>query len=401
MQAGGAVIAQIDGESVRELFSDIELAEKSIVAIFNKDGRILYRRSSEDISFSSEIIGNSLIESLGKEKIKVAEIESPFDKVTRVYGLARTEKTGNIIVVGIPSSRFYETLWQQIYRQIGITLLILLVALGITLTLAYGILKSLNNLKDATDKFADGNRDTKAPENLSGEIGELGKAFNRMAEQINHREDRLKELDNLKSEFVSSVSHELKTPLTTIKTLVHVLKNNKVNQQEKNEYLEVIGSECDRQILLVSNILDVSQIEAGKNKYQSGKIELNEILKEVCQIEKSNAALKNINLLLEIKNEIPYLKANAEALVRVFRSLLENAVKYSPENEKVIVSTEILENEIAVSISDHGCGIDTADLPYIFDKFYRGRPQLNGNETAQEVKGTGLGLYITKKLSSS
>lgn len=395
---GGAVIAQIEGEAVKELFSDIELGEDTVVAVLNKDGRVLYRRVSKDVSISSEILGTALIESLATEKIKVEEIESPYDGIKRVYGLARTEKTENVVIIGISSQRFYQPLRQQIYRQLRVSFFIILISLGLTLFLAYGILKSLRNLKNATYRFAAGNREAKAPENVAGELGELGKAFNWMAAQINERENSLKELDQLKSEFVSSVSHELKTPLTTIKTLAHVLKENKTDEAEQIEYFNVIAAECDRQILLVSNILDVSQIESGKYKYQLEEVDLEKVLDEAYQLEKLTAKLKNNHLEIKKSGKLPKIRANAEALNRVFRSLVENAIKYTPEGGKIIISTQVSENEAAVSISDTGSGIFAEDLPYIFDKFYRGRPNSENLQSTNQSGGVGLGLYITKKI---
>lgn len=398
LKEGGAIIAQIEGETVKNLFNDIELAESSVVLVFDKDGKLLYRRISAEVSFSSEIGGTSLIESLGDERIKTAEIESPFDGISRVYGLARTQNTENIIVIGISDQIFYEPLRQQIYRQLQIGLLIFMIALGVSLFLGYRILKPISNLKEAADNFAIGNRGFKADEKTGGELGELGKAFNQMADQINQREDRLKELDSMKSEFVSSVSHELKTPLTTIKTLTHVLRENKADDSEKNEYLDIIASECDRQILLVSNILDISQIESGKNLYQLEKVNLKKVLQDVYQSEKATAELKNNRLELDNTLDSLFVKANQQALQRVFRSLVENAVKYTPEGGKINVSTETSANEIIVRISDTGCGILPDDLPKIFNKFYRGRPNSDKTESPNQAGGVGLGLYVTKKI---
>lgn len=395
---GGAVIAQIDGEAVKGLFRDIELSENTVVSILSKDGKVLYRRVLDDVSLSSDIVGTDLIESLGTERINVAEIKSPYDGITRVYGLARTEKADNVVVIGISSHRFYNPLWQQMSRQFLIGFFILLISVVFTLFLAYSIMSSLRKLKKTAYQFAFGNRTAKAPENITGEIGELGKAFNWMAEQINQREDRLKELDQLKSEFVSSVSHELKTPLTTIKTLAHVLKENKGNEKEKAEYLDVISAECDRQIILVSNILDVSQIESGKFNYECSDIDLNQVLQEVYTIEKTSAQLKNIQLKLQVAKNLPSVWANSEALHRIFRSLIENAIKYTADESKIIISAEKAEKEVAISIMDNGCGIISQDLPYLFDKFYRGRPNSAGLSSNNETGGAGLGLYIAKKI---
>lgn len=398
IREGGAVIARIDGEAVKGLFKDIQLGENSVVAVFDKEGRMLYRRSSEQTIVTSEVVGTNLVETLGNNAVAVTETRSPFDGIERVYGLARSETNGHVVVIGISSDRFYQPLREEIFRQLLVGIFIFLFAVGVALLIAYSILNSLRLLKTATFEFATGNKAAKAPENVAGEIGELGKAFNRMAEQINEREARLREIDQLKSEFVSSVSHELRTPLTTIKTLAYVLRNNQLGNVEKTEYLNTISAECDRQIFLVSNILDVSKIEAGTAIYELSETDAREILIEVHQIESSVQDVRNVQFKLNIPEELPAVSANKEALHRVLRLLLENAVKYSPEDEIIEIEARVDGGYVAVSIMDRGCGIATQDLPFIFNKFYRGRPVGDETQSKNQISGVGLGLYIAGKI---
>ncbi len=396
--SGGAIVVQIDGQAVKELFDEVELAEESVVAVMSQDGQILYRRSSKDVTVTSEVLGTALIEALGNDRNSVIETESPFDGVNRVYGIARTEISGNVVIIGTASDRFYDPLWQQVYGQLRINAFILLAAIGVALLVSYSILRSLRSLKTATYMFAVGNREARAPQTDAGELGELGKAFNWMAGQINEREEQLRELDRLKSEFVSNVSHELKTPLTTIKTLVHVLDNGKLDDRERKKHLDIIAAECDRQIALVSNVLDLSQIESGKLKFEISDADVTRLLTELVAEQKTAAGLKGISFDVKLGDKMPTVKSNLDALRRVFRELTDNAIKYTPDGGTINVSAFESGNDVVVAIEDNGCGIHSDDLAFVFDKFFRARPNESASDDVNSAGGAGLGLFVSKTI---
>jgi signal transduction histidine kinase len=247
----------------------------------------------------------------------------------------------------------------------------------------------------------------------SGTIRRLGETFNQMAEQIAYREEELKKLDRLKSEFVSSVSHELRTPLTTIKTLTHVLQRNDIPAAEREEYLKTIAVECDRQIDFVQNLLDLSRIESGAYHIKLAEVDLVELLENCCASQKHAASARNLKLRFDApENNLPLALTDQGALRRIVLSLMENAMKYTPENGEIRISVAPGEERIVIGISDTGCGIDPEDVPHIFEKFYRGnalpaasaasKGDFPGQEECplnnESSSGVGLGLYLVKSL---
>ncbi|HXG84591.1 MAG TPA: HAMP domain-containing sensor histidine kinase, partial [Pyrinomonadaceae bacterium] len=247
-----------------------------------------------------------------------------------------------------------------------------------------------------------------------GTIGEFGLTFNRMAEEITQREEELKTLDRLKSEFVSSVSHELRTPLTTIKTLTRVLQSNKISQPEREEFLETIAVECDRQIDFVQTLLDLSRIESGAYKIALRPVDVAKVLRESVEAHRPAAESRRLKLKFAPPDDLPLALTDAGALRRIVSSLIENAMKYTNENGEITVSAENKGERIAVQIIDNGCGIRAEDLPRIFEKFYRGQPLAAPNSTdfdeafsvggeedfsaVNEAAGIGLGLYLVHNL---
>ena len=403
---GGAVIARVDGKFVSELFREIELSSHTVIAVFDEQNRLLYRRQTSDAPIDPNISTASLLAALGESRSSVIERESPFDGIHRVYGLARTGQSDKVVAVGIPSETLYKPARQQLIRYVVFSLLALLFAIAATLFIERSIVRPIQNLRNAARDLGEGNLSARAPLSIGGEIGETGAVFNAMAQQISEREERLKELDRLKSEFVSGVSHELRTPLTTIKTLAHVLQRGNISQGEQQEYLETISSECDRQINLILNLLDLSRIESGNFKVNLAETDVREVVEACIKLEKHAAKDREQILTVQMQKELPLVSTDKNALQRVLCSLVENAIKYTPEGGSVLVEVQLLDGEVAIKVKDTGCGVLEEDLPHIFEKFYRGRPAVNSDKNAalndviqtNDAPGVGLGLYLSHSI---
>lgn len=406
LKGGGAVVARVSGEAVGELFRNIELSDQAIIAVFDEQGRILYRSQTLERSVDLEASSSPLFAALGSQRAAFLELESPYDGIRRVYGLSRTRASNSIVVVGIPSVTLYEPARRQLMWYITFSILALFAAICAALVTERSIVLPIKRLRQAAQVFGAGNLKARAPLEGSREISELGAAFNSMAEQIAEREERLAELDRLKSEFVSGVSHELRTPLTTIKTLTHVLLRGEETATERREYLETIAAECDRQIDLVLNLLDLSRIESGAYRLNLSKVNPAEVIAACIELERHAAEARGQNIRADLPAELPPVTADKSALRRVICSLLENAIKYSPQGGEIIVRARAAAGEeMAIEVRDEGCGIFQEDLPHVFEKFYRGRPASetmnnpqSGSLPCPEPPGVGLGLYLVRSI---
>jgi signal transduction histidine kinase len=404
MADGNFIVARIDGASASGVFKQLNLPEDNIIAVFDPNSRLLYRSNVSPEQMSADVSDTPLLSALNNKELATAEVESPYDKINRVYGLARIEAAGCVVAVGVPSKNLYAPAERQFWRQLWVGLLITSGAIILVLFIARGIIEPLRLLTDAARGFGAGDLQARVPVSKGSPVSELGETFNQMADRIVAREERQKELDRLKSEFVSSVSHELRTPLTTIKTLTHVLESNHVNQSERAEYLRTIAEECDRQIDFVQNLLDLSRIESGAFRVSMVETDAREILRECVEASYRAALMREIDLELEKPLEdLPTVMTDAGALRRIVSSLIENSMKYTPENGHVTVSAQRRGGKIAVMVTDDGCGISASDLPRIFEKFYRGKPFQPDDSDEEcapenEASGIGLGLYLVKTL---
>jgi signal transduction histidine kinase len=231
---------------------------------------------------------------------------------------------------------------------------------------------------------------------------ESGNAFQRLGlqrELLFHQEEiiKLEELNKLKSYFVSSVSHELKTPLTSIKLfaeIINIKKNLSIEQRE--DYLEIIQGECERLNRLVDNILDFGKIERGAKDYKFEIVNLNNIVDSAINTLNYLLKLKKFNLIY-IKNEDEYnIIADADALTEVFINLIDNSIKYSTDIKEISIKTFQLNNKYCFQISDKGIGISDAEQEKIFDSFYR-----SNDTNVKATGGAGIGLSLVKQIMNA
>ena len=398
IQKGGAVIARIDGAAINELFDSIELSQQVVISVVDSDGRILYRRRGSEAPSDADVSWppiSSVLTSPGKN---VVELTSPIDGIKRVYGVAHVKETGLVALIGIPSSTLYEPARRHFIRYALFGVIALLFAGGAALVIERSVVRPVRRLRSTAQRLGGGELTARAPVRGGGEVGDLAVAFNTMATQIAEREERLTELDRLKSEFVSSVSHELKTPLTTIKLLAHLLQRSGVSEDEKLDYAKTIAIECERQIEFVGNLLDLSRIESGAYKLRRTRVAVDRLISSSVEVERHRAESLGLKLTTNVPADLPAIKGDFEALRRVVRGLIDNAIKYTPEGGEILLSAEPADGMLAIVVRDTGTGISETDLPHIFEKFYRAGSEPAPGEEGTAAPGVGLGLYLAQHI---
>ena len=202
----------------------------------------------------------------------------------------------------------------------------------------------------------------------------------------------LKELDRMKSEFVSNVSHDLRSPLTTIKGFVQLLPKAGPLTPQQQEFSARILKGVDNITELIQDLLDLGKIEAGVG-LEMDACQLDAIINKVVEDLRSQAEAKRQHLDVELPLQLSPVLGNELRLGQVVANLVGNAIKYTPDGGLITVRANNSNGQIVVSVQDTGVGIPLADQPYIFDKFYRVQ-----NEETESISGTGLGLAIVKSV---
>ena len=205
--------------------------------------------------------------------------------------------------------------------------------------------------------------------------------------------DREKNLQKRNAEFVSSVSHEMKTPLAGIKAYVELLADGEAEDEEtREEFLGVIDSQADRLQRLVENLLNLARIEAGVVSVNKHNRSLNEVLEEASQVVQPAADAKGITLTVDLSPLYLGVHADRDMLLQSAINLLSNAVKYTQEGGQVTLRSRNADNMIVYEVEDTGVGLSEEDSQRVFDKFYRVKKDKN------MAQGTGLGLPLAKHI---
>lgn len=206
----------------------------------------------------------------------------------------------------------------------------------------------------------------------------------------------IRSIERMKTAFVSTVSHELRTPLTSIKGFISTLLQDEdgtfFDFQTVREFYHIIDQECDRLTRLISDLLNVSRIEAGRALELNPKpIDLPKLIEKVVTVQKSYT--DKHELVIDIKNNIPIIVGDEDKVDQILTNLTNNAIKYSPKGGTITISAQAEGDLVRVSVADQGMGIPKEHLSKVFDRFHR-----VDNRDTRTVGGTGIGLYLVKHL---
>ncbi|MEW6618986.1 MAG: ATP-binding protein [bacterium] len=199
----------------------------------------------------------------------------------------------------------------------------------------------------------------------------------------------------MKSEFVSIVSHEIRSPLTTMKEFVSLILDEipgKINKTQ-TEFLTIINENINRLTRLINNMLDITRIESGRMELNCQEMNINSVAEDIIKLFQTQAAEKDISIKNLLPQDLPTVYADVDKISQVLTNLIDNAIKFTKESGTVTIKGKKVNNQVEISIIDTGIGIAKEDFPLIFDKFHRLELPTN-----QKVRGTGLGLSISKAI---
>jgi signal transduction histidine kinase len=194
------------------------------------------------------------------------------------------------------------------------------------------------------------------------------------------------------SDLIAELIHELRTPLGSLRTATHILRNKDVSDDQRQKIVQILDDETSRLIDMTSAYLDLARLESGRIEFHSQVFDPRILLEECISLMDARVKDYHLELSLSIPDNLPALKADRDKLKQVILNLLSNAIKYNCPNGEIKLSVESLASELVISISDTGRGIREADLNHLFEKFYRAQP------TEKLASGTGLGLAISKQI---
>lgn len=253
--------------------------------------------------------------------------------------------------------------------------------------------KPIEDMTDATILMSKGDFSIRVEANQNNVIGELVRKFNYLADNLEKNEEESKMLDQMRKDYVANVSHELKTPVTSIRAIAEILNDDELKDSiDKNKYYSMILRESIRLEVLIKDMLELSRLQSGNIAFEKSYVSVNDIINEV--IEKFEIMADDLDIdFITPKNldNIPSIYTNYNRIVQILIILLDNAFKFTASGGVVCLEVSSKTEYLEISVIDSGIGIDKEDIPFIFDRFYKADKSHNSN-------GTGIGLSIAYEI---
>lgn len=274
-----------------------------------------------------------------------------------------------------PFQIWFSRLWMSIVLYVVISAVLVL-------TLANKVVDPVLRLTRATREVARGNFDVQIETERNDEIGGLTRNFNQMVRE-------LRTIEYLRKDFITSVSHELKTPLATIRGYAGLLQNGELSEEERSEYATVIAAEAGRLASMSATMLNLSRLENQERLEDGSPFSLDEQIRRTIVILEPQWSRKSLSFDIDL--EPVEIAGNEGLLQQVWLNLIGNAIKFSPDRGRIEVRAGRESDSVTVVIRDFGLGIEPDDLPRVFDKFFQA-------DRTRSAEGSGLGLSLVKRI---
>ena len=373
----------------------VELADNSLILVADLEGEILVSSALPEGYLKKDKIPKSVIYEAANrlEAENYQTLGGVFSERHRVSPqlLASGEDGGAFGVLFFCSGSLWDSLF--VTRIINATILsclwILVASMAIVYFTTEKTIAPVREMRKAAKSFELGQFDARIPiKGRSDEIGELASAFNKMAASLASHEETQRML-------LANISHDLRTPMTSIMGFVEKILDGTIPEEEQGQYLKIVFAETKRLAKLVSSLFVITKIQAGDKKFCSVSFDICEMARNAIIFLTQEIEEKKLELEFASDEDNIYVAADPEAIRRVLDNLVGNAVKFTPEGGFVKINIENREKEkkAYISVYNTGTGIPAEDMPFVFDRFYK-----SDRSRGVDKSGAGLGLFIAKTI---
>ena len=375
------------------LFSPLSEYSDSCIVLIDKSGSVIFENGDKDLikstKISQEAMGKILEFSTGA---RLSDLEGLFENRRFNYIYPIEEKVSGensikgIIILSSSSSGLQNVHDQIIKVVIVSSLWVFLAAVVIVYFISNRITTGIKQISKAVDSYTKGNFEVRIPVKNNDEIASLAKDFNNMASELD-------KLEKTKNTFISSISHDLRTPMTSIQGFIEGIIDGTIPDEKREYYLGIVLTEVKRLSRLVNGLLDISRMESGGLKLNMSYFDVCEMARLILISFEEKINDGKINIEFEADDDPSRVFADKDAVYQVIYNIVGNALKFTNENGTLRIEIRKMnpDNKYSVSVYNTGIGIKEEELEYVFEKFYKANSSSGLNKT-----GTGLGLYIAK-----
>ena len=259
--------------------------------------------------------------------------------------------------------------------------------------IADGIRGDVEAISSGLEAVGAGERETRIKTAARDELAQLAAAANAMIDQLREEESARDQSDAALRNLVAAVSHDLRTPITSLRLLAEAVEDEIVDEQTRASYLVRMRTHIDALSVLIDDLFELSRLEAGDIRWTLERVPLDELVSETVEAMRVQAERKRVSVTASIPPSLAPARANPERLQRVLFNLIQNAIRHTPADGSVVVRGERVDGKIEIEVSDTGDGIALEDQDRVFTAFYRG-----GTDAARTGGGAGLGLAVSRAI---
>jgi signal transduction histidine kinase len=374
------------GDYLRRTYADTP--QRIYVAL--RDGRIGGNTASpmpEDIRRATvaTLDGGNVREATSRIETRGPVVTAPIQVGSELRG---------IVVLPPPPP---ETAARVVARLLSVpgTLILVTAAFLVSLVVFSPARRRLQALEKAAEHLGGGDLSVRAPETGADEIARVARAFNVMASELAGRDEALRTSDRLRRQMIADVSHELKTPLTSMRGYVETLRlpDIALSADQRREYLDIIEHETRRLERIVQDLLDIARLENGAIAFERRYFATEQLFAHVVQRHRAAAGSRDIDIVTSIDPSADQLLGDPYRLEQVVENLVANAIRHAPDGGRIELAAGSGDADAALTVTDNGPGIAPEHLPHIFDRFYK-----VDAARASATSGSGLGLSIARAI---
>ncbi len=381
--------SSLRADDVRDQLEAIDTFTQSEIWIINPDGQLLYNSTDMTVDkdntvtiehFNPTDTGNDYYmvgDFYGNFEEDVLSVISPINSDFRIRGYV----VMHYKIDEIRESR--DKLLNIYYMALGIMFVLSLFVLIVFTVVVYRPLKKITK---ATEEYADGNLTHQIEVNKDDEIGHLAASLNYMASELSKGEDNQKQ-------FIANVSHDFRSPLTSIKGYIEAMADGTIPPEMSGKYLNIVLNETERLTKLTNSLLSLNNLNTKGMHLDISDFDINAVIKNTAATFEGTCKQKRIRFKLVLCGESLYVTADMGKIQQVLYNLIDNAIKFSDSNSDIKLETSEKNDTVFVSVKDSGIGIPKESQKLVFDRFYK-----TDLSRGKDKKGTGLGLAITKEI---
>lgn len=388
----GAINKAYNTGNINNLAYEMQVLEDYMgagVLLVNKEGVIVLASPGMDSSLLGHVLAyDELVEGIQEGNVVSLETGSSSIFGTPMlivgYPLSEGQLSGIFMCRSMPEIKVS---LNEMYRAgVFCLLLAFLLTALVSLVTSRKMTEPLMDMSRAAKEIAGGNFEKRVEITSKDEMGQLAESFNHMAESLEN-------IEKSRRAFIANVSHDLRSPLTSIQGFLTAMLDGTIPPEKQERYLRIVLEESQRLSRLAEGIVDMSRAQDSKIVLEMTSFDLNEVIRENSAVLEPQLQEKGLSVEVSFAAKETMVYADQDKISRVLHNLMSNAIKFSRENGTIEIETTFSgKNKVLVSIRDHGAGISEDDQKYIFDRFYKVDATRNKDKT-----GTGLGLSIVRE----